>query len=593
MPPNNSGCAHQPLGGGNAREESSQLEHKGTTADTTSVTSLTRQQQRLRRQESENDTSTVVSARASKRTTSNAKNKPPKKRTRTTKLSQTSDQASILKGRDCYGWWTKSCEETSKKLWFPTETDFADLPSTSSSGCVTETAPISWSKIKKYTPRNQSSQKTLWQLYTSSRVGTTGCGGTSAKTNKITRCEKVRLYPTPQQARILRQWMMDARHTYNRANRLVKEKKAKPNKVLKKLVVTEREEDSLKIKQIKQRTPADIRVRAVFDLIDAYKTAGAGCRARLARQKKSKSKWKKRKKKEKPKKRRRWKKRKPFEVKYKTRRVTTDSFGFESKSVRVKDGQLYLFSKSNKFGMKEGIRMSNVLVHPLSSCCRVQCFYGRWYFILPYNCEKPKEPRVNRFVALDPGIRTFQTYYTDDEAGEIGCDMEKKIDQVNKKIKGIQSLLKWSSGCDPRKTRRLQKAWYRANARSSNLVTDFHWKVAKYLLDKYDVVVAPRLNVTSLLKTDLPDIVKERMVTQRHGIFLSRLKMKADTRGKVVVTDFEEHGTSMTCSNCGEANRDLGSSKYFKCVRCEFEGDRDVNSAKNHVLKFLVGDKNY
>jgi len=68
--------------------------------------------------------------------------------------------------------------------------------------------------------------------------------------------------------------------------------------------------------------------------------------------------------------------------------------------------------------------------------------------------------------------------------------------------------------------------------------------------------------------------------------------MKAESCGKIIL-DLEEHGTSQTCSSCGQANRKLGSAKIFKCPRCNFQADRDINSSKNHLLKTLVGKKNF
>jgi putative transposase len=78
----------------------------------------------------------------------------------------------------------------------------------------------------------------------------------------------------------------------------------------------------------------------------------------------------------------------------------------------------------------------------------------------------------------------------------------------------------------------------------------------------------------------------------RHGLFHTRLLQKAAIQRKVVM-DLEEHGTSMTCSSCGVANRRLGSSKTFWCPECKFESDRDINSARNHLLKALVGNQKY
>jgi len=83
------------------------------------------------------------------------------------------------------------------------------------------------------------------------------------------------------------------------------------------------------------------------------------------------------------------------------------------------------------------------------------------------------------------------------------------------------------------------------------------------------------------------------MLSLRHGEFTQRLKIKAESRGKFVETEFEEHGTSRSCSNCGHANHDLGDSKVFTCSFCSFQADRDVNAGKNQALKYLVGKKNY
>jgi putative transposase len=478
-------------------------------------------------------------------------------------------------------------------LWYPTRIDSADLPSNSSSIYVEGEIPVSWSKIKRYSLRNKSSPKILWQSYMSSRVATMECGDTPSN-SKMTRCQKVRMYPTQAQAKTLRTWMKAARKTYNRGLHLIKSQKVSCSNYpeLKKLVVTSRPDDDEETRKMKE-SPADIRVRAILDLRDAFITAKAGHAARLKKLKTAKSRWAKQKK-QKEKRRRRWKRRKPFEVRYKSKRFQCDSFGFESKSVKYEGKKLYLFSQQHKFKMKEPIRLKESFKYPVDKCCRVQCHYGRWYFLLPYTKPLLTEPRTEQFAALDPGVRTFQTYYSDLHAGEIGVNTETKIDALNKKVSGITTHLQRARIAGAKaKIKNLRRAWYRANARASNVVTDLHWKTVKYLLDEFDVVIAPRLNVQRLLQTNLPVIVKKRMVSQRHGEFINRLIYKAKVRGKTVITDFEEHGTSMTCGRCGHANRNLGSSKNFKCELCEFTIDRDINSSRTHAIKHLVGKKNY
>jgi len=626
MPPNNLESPTVHLNAGSAKVESTLYEPMAIIDDTMEANLSTSIQ--TNDPSPASATPTVGSALTSKRTISSVKSSRSTKRTRTTRSSRTSGQASTSSERDCYGWWTKSCEELSRRLWFPTEIASAGLPLNSLSTYVEEQTPVSWSKIKKYTQLNPSSQKTLWPLFTSSLVATTACGATAKKrpapkkvqrqrtkkskqTSKkieetkaknkaktqaqkhVVRCQKVRLLPTPDQALILRKWIKGARDTYNRALRLVNDGKAKPNTLLKKLVVTERQEDNLRVKQMKE-TPAKIRSRAILDLIDAFKTATAGYKARLVKLKATKNRWRV-KKKEEIKGRRRWKTRKAFKVKFKSRRLTEDSFGFESNNAKVKDQRLHLFSRLKKNGMPGGIRMSENLKCPIEMCPRVQYTFGRWYLLCPYKTPQVQETPSEKLVFLDPGVRTFQTYYSENEAGQIGFDMEGKLDRVKAKIKGIKARLQWAKENKlPKKEKRLRRAWYRANARASNVVDDLHWKTIKFLLDNFDFILAPRLNVSGILRDcKLPVIVKERMTILHHGRFSDRLKMKAQTRGKTVETDFEEHGTSRTCSRCGKANHGLGSSEVFWCDECGFSGHRDVNAAKNHCLKRLIGKQKY
>jgi putative transposase len=43
--------------------------------------------------------------------------------------------------------------------------------------------------------------------------------------------------------------------------------------------------------------------------------------------------------------------------------------------------------------------------------------------------------------------------------------------------------------------------------------------------------------------------------------------------------------TSKTCGNCGNIKQDLGASKVYKCSECKKKMYRDVNGARNILLK--------
>jgi len=256
--------------------------------------------------------------------------------------------------------------------------------------------------------------------------------------------QKISLRPTAEQAQTLRAWMKAARDTYNKALRLVKDGRAEPTKLLKKLVVTKRNEDNAKAQKMKE-APSDIRSRAILDLVDAFKTAKAGHKAKLRRQKTQKGRWRKRKKQQAnntEKSRRRWRKRVAYHIRYKSKRCTSDSFGFEAKSVQVQNHQLFLFSRLKKFGMQKGIHMAEDPQHSIAKCCRLQYHFGRWYFLLVYESEPPAACiSEGRVVALDPGVRTFQSYYSEDEAGEIGTD-SKPATRIQQKIAALQERIR-------------------------------------------------------------------------------------------------------------------------------------------------------
>ena len=69
-----------------------------------------------------------------------------------------------------------------------------------------------------------------------------------------------------------------------------------------------------------------------------------------------------------------------------------------------------------------------------------------------------------------------------------------------------------------------------------------------------------------------------------HGFFIERLKFKiSQSNNKLIIAN--ESYTSKMCGNCWVLNNELGSAKIFKCTNCGVEIDRDVNGARNILIK--------
>lgn len=404
------------------------------------------------------------------------------------------------------------------------------------------------------------------------------------------KARKIRLKPTKKEERVLRKWMDSSRKTYNEALRLIKAKKAKPNLLLSKLVVTSRETDKNSRLQDMKSTPSGVRKSATRDLVKNFISAGAAYKARIRRVKSGKAKIRKMRKTGKFKGRRRYKKRKPFEVKFKSRRMTSDSIELEKKSIVFEDNVVSFFGTS-KYSLR--VRMSELFSeqpgrHKPFHSCRIAFCFGRWYIIVPEKMQVDKttivtsaEPRV---VGVDPGLRTaFTCSSSSGDVLELGIDTRYRFQKEHSKKVSIAQKMKETT-CAKKKTK-LRKAWYRCQARAKHLTADLHWKTIKHLLDSYDVIVLGKIGVQSLMSKVGQSTNNKTMFSYlSHYSFRQRLKYKAGLLNKVVIEQDESY-TSQACFRCGHLKKDLGAAKTYNCRECGLMIDRDVNSGYNIMLR--------
>ncbi len=104
---------------------------------------------------------------------------------------------------------------------------------------------------------------------------------------------------------------------------------------------------------------------------------------------------------------------------------------------------------------------------------------------------------------------------------------------------------------------------------------DFHFKTAKYLLSKYDIVSHEDLNVKGLSKSRLAKSVYDAGWSS----FLSILTNKAENAGLLVIA-VNASGTSQDCSSCGLKVPKKLHERWHSC-QCGCSLDRDHNAAIN------------
>lgn len=105
---------------------------------------------------------------------------------------------------------------------------------------------------------------------------------------------------------------------------------------------------------------------------------------------------------------------------------------------------------------------------------------------------------------------------------------------------------------------------------------DFHFKTAKTLLQKYDVVAVEKLNIKGLAKTRLSKSINDA----GWGQFISIVSNKAENAGLKVIA-VNPNGTSQECSICGHKVKKSLSQRMHNCPICHISLCRDLNAAIN------------
>jgi putative transposase len=126
-----------------------------------------------------------------------------------------------------------------------------------------------------------------------------------------------------------------------------------------------------------------------------------------------------------------------------------------------------------------------------------------------------KEPKIDerKIVSLDPGYKTFITGTDlDGKAFKIGEDCMTRIKRCQKLEDEYLSLMtkfknkrKKEENLGKKRTLiskvvKTKQLYGLIFYKKKNLITELHYKTIRYLLDNYDVIVHPQVNINSMTK---------------------------------------------------------------------------------------------
>ena len=212
---------------------------------------------------------------------------------------------------------------------------------------------------------------------------------------------------------------------------------------------------------------------------------------------------------------------------------------------------------------------------------------GQYWLVIPHPAQCDIEtPCGDGVVALDPGVRTFLTFFSETECGKIGY----------KAFGRIQLLCHWLDDLISRTTnepcsercRRMRQAQARMRQKIINLVDELHWQTARWLTSNYKVILLPSFETQDMTRRagrKIRSKTARMMLSFRHYEFKQRLKWKAWQRGAVVL-EVNEAYTSKTRSWDGSVDQNLGGRTVVRDEK-GFGMDRDLNGARGIFLRAL------
>jgi putative transposase len=217
---------------------------------------------------------------------------------------------------------------------------------------------------------------------------------------------------------------------------------------------------------------------------------------------------------------------------------------------------------------------------------RLTLAYGEYDVCVSEEVQPQPTDDQGRMVALDPGVRTFMTFFSEDSFGYLGTDSNLVIQKLCFKLDKLISKI---SKAPSAQKKRFKKAADRLKAKIQHLVKELHHKTARFLVDNFDVILLPSFETSQMVSKSRRKIRSKtvrQMLSLSHYQFKKHLEWKAWETGKVALTNINEAYTSKTVSWTGQVKQ-IGGSRVIS----DDSGNsmnRDLNGARGIFLRALV-----
>lgn len=260
---------------------------------------------------------------------------------------------------------------------------------------------------------------------------------------------------------------------------------------------------------------------------------------------------------------------------------------------KFKDNKLYLpkigwVKIKDKITKKEGWQK---IINTAKQVWIKESVDGFFAYIV-YDRDKEKKNKSGRIAGIDVGIKNTITLST----GEVYSLPKKEIMKLKKEIEKLQSIIDKKREINGKRgikySKRIEKLRMKLNKRFKkieDIKSDFYHKTINHILNNHECVVVEDLDLKKLHENrEIGNKASRKIHKYLDCISLSDfyriLEYKAEFYGRKIIK-VNSKDTSKTCSTCGYVYHELKlSDRTFKCPKCGFKIDRDLNASIN-ILK--------
>ena len=205
---------------------------------------------------------------------------------------------------------------------------------------------------------------------------------------------------------------------------------------------------------------------------------------------------------------------------------------------------------------------------------------GRYYVCFAVETEPNPLPGNGAVVGLDMGVSNLVTTSDGEFFGppEYLRQSERRLRRLQRKV---SRRVKGSN-----RRRKAVRELQRTHEHIANQRKDTAHKIARKLVDEYDVIVVENLNTNGLLRNHH---LAKSIADAAWNTFILILAQKAEEAARKLI-NVDPRYTSQECSRCGEIVRKALNVRTHQCPHCGLVLDRDINAAKNILQKALGPD---